>query len=137
MKPDLKGEARRWFLQAVQDLDDAEFIFSGKRYNVSCFLAQQAAEKVLKAYLLAIGAEEVWGYSVADLCRDIVQIDKSFVNWQERIAPLDKYYIPTRYPNALPGGIPAGAFDENDARRALELAREIIEFVKLKGALGN
>jgi predicted nucleotidyltransferase len=35
------------------------------------------------------------------------------------------------------GGIPAGAFDENDARRALELAREIIEFVKLKGGFGN
>lgn len=48
-------------MQAVQDLDDAEFIFSGGRYNVSCFLAQKAAEKVLKAYLLAIGAEEVWG----------------------------------------------------------------------------
>lgn len=87
MKPDLKGEAKRWFLQAVQDLDDAEFIFSGKRYNVACFLAQQAAEKVLKAYLFAIGAEEVWGHSVADLSRDIVQIDKSYANWQERIAP--------------------------------------------------
>jgi len=46
-----KEEAKRWFLQALRDLDDAKFNLSGGRFNVVCFLAQQAAEKALKSYL--------------------------------------------------------------------------------------
>lgn len=62
------SEAKRWLSQALQDLDDAKFNLSGKRYNVACFLAQQSVEKALKAYLFMKGAEEVWGYSTAELC---------------------------------------------------------------------
>ena len=40
--------------------------------------------------------------------------------------------IPTRYPNALPGGIPSEAFDKNDAERAIFLAEKIINFIKSK-----
>lgn len=49
-----------------------------------------------------------------------------------KAAPLDHYYLPTRYPNSLPGGIPAEAFDESDALRALQLARDVIGVVKRK-----
>jgi HEPN domain-containing protein len=38
--------------------------------------------------------------------------------------------IPTRYPNGLPGGIPAEAFNQVDAERALELARHVLQFVE-------
>ena len=37
---------------------------------------------------------------------------------------------PTRYPNTLPGGLPAHAFVRPDAERALDLAREVIAVVK-------
>ena len=49
-----------------------------------------------------------------------------------KAAPLDHYYVPTRYPNSLPGGIPADAFDESDARRALALAGEVMRLVRAK-----
>lgn len=124
--------AKRWFTQAIKDLDDAKFNLSGKRYNVACFLAQQSVEKALKAYLLSKGAEEVWGHSTADLCKDAQNFDKDFANLQSDSASLDKYYIPTRYPNALPGGIPAEAFDEVDAKRATSIAEKIISFIKSK-----
>jgi HEPN domain-containing protein len=126
-------EGRRWFLQGEQDLNDAEFNLSGKRYNVACFLAQQSAEKALKAYLFSKGAEEVWGHSVAELCKDAQTFDLEFRQLETVAGPLDKYYIPTRYPNALPGGIPSKAFDESDAKSAIRLAREVIDFVKLRG----
>jgi HEPN domain-containing protein len=58
-------EAQRWLEQARRDLDDAEFAASGSRWNLACFLAQQSAEKALKAYLYWQGAEAVWGHSVA------------------------------------------------------------------------
>jgi HEPN domain-containing protein len=135
MKLEAMAEGRRWFLQAERDLDDAEFNLSGGRYNVACFLAQQSAEKALKAYLFSKGAEEVWGHSVAELCKDAQTFDPAFSQLDPKASPLDKYYIPTRYPNALPGGIPSKAFDENDAKSAIRLTKEVIDFVKSRGGL--
>jgi HEPN domain-containing protein len=135
MKLEAMAEGRRWLLQAERDLDDAEFNLSGGRYNVACFLAQQSAEKALKAYLFSKGAEEVWGHSVAELCKDAQTFDPAFSQLDPKASPLDKYYIPTRYPNALPGGIPSKAFDENDAKNAIRLTKEVIDFVKSRGGL--
>jgi HEPN domain-containing protein len=135
MKLEAMAEGRRWLLQAERDLDDAEFNLSGGRYNVACFLAQQSAEKALKAYLFSKGAEEVWGHSVAELCKDAQTFDPVFSQLDPKASPLDKYYIPTRYPNALPGGIPSKAFDENDAKNAIRLTKEVIDFVKSRGGL--
>jgi HEPN domain-containing protein len=135
MKLEAMAEGRRWFLQAERDLDDAEFNLSGGRYNVACFLAQQSAEKALRAYLFSKGAEEVWGHSVAELCKNAQTFDPEFNQLELKAGSLDKYYIPTRYPNALPGGIPSKAFDENDAKNAIRLTKEVIDFVKSRGGL--
>ena len=129
---DKESEAKRWFLQGMQDLDDARFILSGKRYNVACFLAQQSAEKALKAYLLIQGVDHVWGHSTAELCQDAMKFDKEFSTIEYEANLLEKYYIPTRYPDALPGVIPSEAFDENDAAKAISLAEKLICFVESK-----
>lgn len=135
MMPDPTAEARRWLLQAEQDLSDAEFNLEGRRCNVACFLAQQSAEKALKAYLFAQGAEEAWGHSIAELCKDAQAFDATFNELEQEAAPLDKYYVPTRYPNALPGGIPSRAFDEGDARSAIRLAKVVLDCVRCKTSL--
>jgi HEPN domain-containing protein len=127
-----KEDAKRWFLQALRDLDDAKFNLSGGRFNVACFLAQQSAEKALKAYLFLKGAEEVWGHSVGELCEDAKNFDEDFKEIESASKSLDKYYIPTRYPNALPGGIPSESFDKSDAEKAISLAEKIINFIKSK-----
>ncbi len=130
MKPGPHEEGNRWLLQAQRDLDDARYAYDGKRFNLACFLAQQAAEKAIKGYLYAQGRALVIGHSVARLCQDAVTFDTAFEDLRQRAAPLDKYYIPTRYPNGLPGGIPSEAFDQVDADRALELAQHVIGFVE-------
>jgi HEPN domain-containing protein len=130
MKPHRSAE--RWFLQAQRDLDDAKYMAAGKRYNTACFLAQQAAEKALKAFLYHAGAEGVWRRSVGELCLDAAQKDVSFEMLRGYASALDKYYIPTRYPDALPGGIPADAFRDFDADSALELAFKIPDVVESK-----
>ncbi|MFA4667826.1 HEPN domain-containing protein [Pyrococcus kukulkanii] len=71
MRRDPREEAERWWRQAVRDLEDAKFVFHGKRYNLACFLAQQAAEKALKAYLYYMREEFVPGNSVSDLARQV------------------------------------------------------------------
>jgi len=122
-------EAERWLEQARRDLDDARYAAAGARWNLACFVAQQAAEKALKAFLYAQGAEAVWGHSVAELCHDAGEHDAAFSQLGTEAAALDQYYIPTRYPNGLPGGIPADAYTRVDAERALALCAATIELV--------
>lgn len=129
MKRDPMAEGLRWLRQAEHDLSDAEYNLAGRRYSLSCFLCQQAAEKALKAFLYARGAEQVLGHSVADLVGECAELDAEFRPIRLEAAPLDHYYIPTRYPNSLPGGIPAEAFDETDARRAHSRAGAVIRVV--------
>lgn len=130
MRPDPKEEGARWLQQAHQDIDDARYNLAGGRYHLACFLAQQAAEKALKGYLYAQGEERVWGHSVADLARQAAEHDARFKTLVGMGGGLDRHYIPTRYPNGLPGGIPAEAFDSDDAEKALRQAQHVIQQVE-------
>ena len=105
MRPDPHEEGMRWLLQARQDLDDANYSLKGKRYHLACFLSQQAGEKALKAFLYSKGEEMVLGHSVARLMKDAARYDPD-LGAIKSTAGLDKYYVPTRYPSGLPGGVP-------------------------------
>jgi HEPN domain-containing protein len=129
MRVDPRDESTRWLRQARQDIDDARYNKDGARYHLTCFLAQQAAEKALKGYLYAQGEERVWGHSVAELAQQATEYDARFQALVGIGGGLDRHYIPTRYPNGLPGGIPANAFDADDAEKALHRAQKIIEQV--------
>ena len=128
--PDYKSEATRWLRQAEQDLMDASYNKNGERFNISCFLCQQASEKAIKAFLYLKGAEDVWGHSLIDLCEDAKIFDMFFDTIKSEARQLDKYYELTRYPEFLPGGICSEAFDVNDADRAYELSGFVVGFVK-------
>ena len=130
MLPDRKREAERWFKQAENDLSDATFARDGQRFSLACFMAQQAGEKSVKGYLFSRGAEDVWGHSLADLCEDAKVFEMLFDVLKPRAIFLDKYYSLTRYPNYLPGGIPTDIFDDLEAERAIDLAREVLIFVR-------
>lgn len=39
---------------------------------------------------------------------------------------LDKFYIPTRYPNGLPDLIPGHVYGQEDARREIEAAHLLV-----------
>ena len=128
--PDYKSEATRWLRQAEQDLIDASYNKDGEKFNVSCFLCQQASEKAIKAFLYLKEAEDVWGHSLIDLCEDAKIFDMFFDTIKSEARQLDKYYELTRYPEFLPGGICSEAFDVNDADRAYELSGFVVGFVK-------
>lgn len=128
MRLEAKEEGMRWLMQARQDLDDARYSFEGKRFNLACFLSQQAAEKAVKAFIYAQGEEIVLGHSVAQLLKHAMRYDPDM---KEILGSggLDKYYIPTRYPNGLPGGVPYEAYDEDDAKKAIGMAAKVVEYV--------
>lgn len=125
-----KGEAERWLKQAEYDLRAAEHNANGAFYSVACFNAQQAAEKSLKAFLYAQGERVVLGHSAGELCRRCGEYEESFANLIGLASKLDRFYVPTRYPNVLPGGIPAEVYDEEDAAEAIASASQILAMVK-------
>jgi len=90
-----------------------------------CFLAQQAAEKALKAFLYARGEELVLGHSVRQLCQRAAEHDARFQPSLDDWGVLDSYYIPTRYPNGLPDDIPARVYNRQAAEGALALAQAV------------
>ena len=130
MMPDRRADGDRWLRQADRDLSDAHLAREHQRHNLACFMAQQAGEKAMKGYLYSKGAEDVWGHSLADLCEDAKVFEMLFDVLKPRAIYLDKYYNLTRYPNYLPGGIPADIFDDLEAERAIELAAEVLTFVR-------
>ncbi|MFA6110085.1 MAG: HEPN domain-containing protein, partial [Candidatus Latescibacterota bacterium] len=94
-------EGQRWLAQARQDLEAAAVLRESGHRNLTCFHAQQAAEKGVKAFLYAQGLDEVWGHSVAILLRDAATYQERFAALRPIGAALDKFYITTRYPNGL------------------------------------
>ncbi len=64
---------------------------------------------------------------MAELTSQVVSLRKDWPIAEADVAGLDVFYLPTRYPDALPGGLPADAFGEDDAHRALERSERVIE----------
>ncbi|MBI4789350.1 MAG: HEPN domain-containing protein [Chloroflexi bacterium] len=131
-KVEAEQEGRRWLEQAQSDLAVAKWNEEGKFHSAACFWSQQTAERALKAFLYYSGKRRVVGHSVLELAKACGRLDKDFKPLVNRVAPLDRYYIPTRYPNGLPGGVPAQVYQADDARDALNLAEETVIMVANK-----
>lgn len=129
MRPPHHDEARRWYEDAAYDLDTARYLAQGARYNTACFMGQQAAAKAVKSFLYGQGVEEPWGHSVDTLIADASSYDTCLAAVRDLGAVLDKYYIPTRCPNGLPGGLPSKAYTVDDARQATAAAERILAAV--------
>jgi len=123
-------EGQRWLAQAVEDLRWTKYLAEGGGWHLACFLAQQVTEKALKAFLYAQGEEIVIGHSVARLCAAAAGYLPEFADKARRWSLLDGYYIPTRYPNGLPDGIPAMVYTQDAAIGAVALAEEAVEWVR-------
>lgn len=123
-------EGRRWLEQGTEDLRWARHLAEQGGYHLACFLAQQVGEKALKAFLYAQGEEIVIGRSVERLCSRASDRALEFAKRARRWSILDGYYVPTRYPNSLPDSIPAKVYTEDAARQSVDLAEEIVRFLR-------
>jgi len=94
-----KKIAERWFKQARHDLGVAKCNLKNGFYADSCFMAEQSAQKAIKAYLYFQGTRFIPEHSVAKLIEECKNRDfGKIVKYGHK---LDQYYIPTRYPDAL------------------------------------
>ena len=99
--------------------------------EMACYHAQQAAEKALKALLVAKGSEFARTHSLVYLIRLVAETGhEDVLELMDAAATLQQYAAPARYPTGetvLP--------DEADATLAIGQARTIVDFVQPK--LGN
>lgn len=118
---------RDWIAQAKRDLNHAIHARRDKDFEWSCFSAQQAAEKAVKAVFLYLHGEG-WGHSVYALLKALSNKVKVTQRLLQAAKILDKHYIPARYPNGFERGIPADYYTQKEAKEAIKNAREIIRF---------
>lgn len=122
-----RAEAERWLAQAESDLGFAALGAREGYHAQACVMSQQAAEKALKALHYAAGARVVLGHALVELLEPLVARHPSLAALQEGARQLDQYYVPTRYPNSLPGGTPAEVFSGAQADQAVAWARRFLE----------
>jgi len=126
----LLKEADRWLRQAEYDLRAAEWNQQGGFHAPCCFWAQQAAAKALRAFLFLNKEDAVLTRSVADLLDRAITYDESFKSLVGKSTSLDLYYKTARFPDALPGGIPAEIITEKDSQEAVRKATDILALVE-------
>ena len=119
--------SKDWINQAKRDLHTAQGLLSQGSFEWSCFVAQQAAERAVKAVIQKLNAV-AWGHSVRELLSIIakrVEVDKALLDYGKA---LDKYCIPTRDPNSFDSGSPYEYFSKEDADNAIVCSGTIIGF---------
>jgi len=118
-----------WLREAQAEWQAAHDLFRNGHWSWCCFTCQQAAEKALKA----VGEHfrhPLFGHNLNILLDALAVYADIPSGVREACARLNRFYIPTRYPNAFDRGAPVDQFLESDARQALQDAAEVIRFAE-------
>jgi len=111
-----------WMRQAENDLEWARHSLAGGFFAQTCFIAQQAGEKALKAYCFFKGYDVVRTHSLFQIVR-ILGEDGVL---EQHAKELDLYYVSGRYPDAFPAGAPFELLTRPQAERALAAAEDVV-----------
>ena len=126
-----REQMRRWLEQAEHQLEVTDTLLESGFWSDVCFMAEQTAQMALKAFLYGRGQRHVLLHSIQELASECREVDAAFAEVIEWGKVLDRYYIPTRYPDALPSpAVPFRSFTQDDARQARRYAANTVELVK-------
>jgi HEPN domain-containing protein len=118
-----------WLDQAEGDLKAAKDLYNTGNHAWSCFASQQSAEKSLKAILESLAIPSI-GHNLLLLLSTISEKIEIPNNIKSACKRLNRFYIPTRYPNAFPSGAPIQMYDSEDSIQAIKDAEEVLNFAK-------
>ncbi len=121
--------SKDWLKQSVRDLEIANKLTDDEYFEWACFIAQQSAEKALKAYFQKKGID-VWGHTLILFCQEIEEKDSSITQLMDDARLLDKLYIQTRYPNGFSSGSPMDFYSQKDAKQAIQSSERLMKWVK-------
>jgi HEPN domain-containing protein/predicted nucleotidyltransferase len=122
---DPKADTERWLAFATDDIRMARLAWGEEIWTQVCFHAQQCVEKCLKSLLTRAQQLVPRTHAVADLWEAQIGETRNLLSDLETgLRQLDRFYIPTRYPDALPGTLPEGLPGREEANEALAIAEE-------------
>lgn len=118
---------KEWLEFASMDLDSAQFLLDMRPLPVEiiCYHCEQAAEKLLKAVLVAADVEPPKTHDLIQLCKRCSAIDSDYEMLAEACIELSPYGVQVRYPSNLD-------LNEDDMRCALQMCRRIDAVVREK-----
>jgi HEPN domain-containing protein len=122
----MRRETEEWLKLANEDLQSAEYLFEKRLFRMVCYHAQQAVEKVLKSLLADREVEIPRIHNLLDLNNSARKLGHATGLTEEEAIFLNTVYR-WRYPPDL-GLLPSGEPTELDARRALDIARTIVNW---------
>lgn len=124
-----------WLRYADGDLMVAqrEISYEAPIYHTICFLCQGAAEKFLKAYLIAQGWPLKKTHDITDLLKDCMAYDPAFDVLLPYGAILNEYITAGRYP----GDLALEQIGAAEAAEALQSARQIRDAVIARMSSGE
>jgi HEPN domain-containing protein len=125
-----KADAIRWLRQAEHDLAIAQLVLREGFFSHACFMSQQVVEKALKSLAYYRGDRYVTGHSLFELAPQLVVTYPQLSEFMKLTKTLDKYYLPTRYPDALPGSVPFEFYEQDEAEEAVAGAGRVVDLAK-------
>jgi len=128
MQPDRRILAREWRSAAAEDLRVAKLL-RDESPSTAAFHSQQAAEKALKAACIVAIDEAPRTHVVNHLLDELAANGhEPTQGFREAARILERFYAPTRYPDALGGIDPNKVYVANDASQAITEAEIVIAF---------
>ena len=118
---------KEWLDFAAMDLEAAQFLFDMRPVPVEiiCYHCEQAAEKLLKAVLVAADIEPPKTHDLIQLCKKCAELDSAYEVLADACIELSPYGVQVRYPSDLD-------LNEDDMQYALTMCRRIDKVVREK-----
>jgi len=113
-------DVKDWMERARKDLRAAENSYNARDYDWSCFQAQQAVEKALKALNIIKYKKLLRAHDLVLLARR-VNAPKEIIVLCSKINPS---YIDTRYPDL------SRIYEKKDAKYILELSKKVLKWTE-------
>lgn len=130
MQRDRLAVARTWLRTAERDLRLAGVAVDIEP-SLAAFHAQQAADKALKALLVAVTDDHERTHTAGRLARELREGDASIPDTIERDATaLDLFYLTSRYPDTIGDEDPGDVISRDDAAGAVSRAERVLTFVR-------
>ncbi|MFN0074769.1 MAG: HEPN domain-containing protein [Chloroflexota bacterium] len=118
-----------WLREAESELAAARDLVATGHWAWCRFTSQQVAEKALKAICEAQRLNP-YGHNLNMLVQVIESLGPVPPEVTDGSIRLNRFYIPTRYPDAFDQGAPSDQYFETDARQALKDAEVIVSHAR-------
>lgn len=120
-------EYERWRASADDAMGAADAQIRAGFDNWACFLCEQAAQLAIKGLLHGLGTG-TFGHDLTKLGKALAAAANATLPaaLNAALQRLSRHYIPTRYPDANPEGVPADHYSPEDGAQALADANEVL-----------